>query len=100
MQGSWIEVFHDPSLCCWRAEKGRYATSLGIQAVGPNVQLAISAEGPQPVRDPACGASLLACQSRFAPSLSCFQLAQQHAEAPKRSALPSERCVHAADLLC
>ena len=89
-------VIHNLSPWCWRAEKGRYATSLGIQAVGPNVQLAISAEGPQPVRNPAHAASVLACQARLAASLSHFQLAQQQAEAPKRST--SQQALGAADL--
>ena len=35
---------------CWRAEKARYAPFLGIQAIGPDAQLAIAAQGPQPVR--------------------------------------------------
>ena len=37
---------------CWRAEKARYAPFLGIQAIGPDAQLAIAAQGPQPVRLP------------------------------------------------
>ena len=65
--------------CCWRAEKGKYATFLGMQAVGPNAQLAISAEGPQPVRTPGFAASLLFCQLRCAASLLCFQVAQRGA---------------------
>ena len=38
---------------CVRAEKTRYSTFLGLEAIGPSAQLGIAAEGPQPVRAPA-----------------------------------------------